>query len=150
MINKPDVFFREATLNDKFLTDQRLTAFNVPFLDRNEHDLSLAAIDEYGTLVAGLTGRAYWNMAIIDLWTSDGFRGDGLGHQLMVEAEFRARALGCAVMLLSTMSWQGLNFYKELHFEVDSAHDLHIVDKNGNPVWVYFLSKRLGVKSYAN
>lgn len=144
MINKPGVSFREATLNDKFLTDQRLTAFNVKFLDKNEQDLSLSAIDEYGTLVAGLTGKAYWNFAIIEnLWTSDGYRGDGFGHQLMIQAEFKARSLGCAVILLSTMSWQGLNFYLDLHFVLDKAHDLRTVDRNGQPVFVYFLSKEL-------
>jgi GNAT superfamily N-acetyltransferase len=69
-------------------------------------------------IVAGLSGRTYggW-LRVIDLWVSDGLRGQGIGRELMAKAEIRARERGCHSAWVDTFSFQALGFYKKLGYE---------------------------------
>ena len=72
-----------------------------------------------GELAAGLYGEVYWNALEVDkLFVEPNFRHDGLGKQLMAEAENIAREKNCVYMHLNTFSFQAPDFYQKLGFKI--------------------------------
>lgn len=62
-------------------------------------------------IVAGLAGETYCGWLFIRyLWVSDSLRGQGVGRQLMDEAERRASERGCHSVWLDTFSFQAPEF----------------------------------------
>ena len=77
--------------------------------------LVLSVRDAKGRLAGGLTGDLYWNALYIHLiWLEASVRGQGLGTQLMQEAERRARRSRKELIVLSTYSFQAPGFYRRL------------------------------------
>lgn len=135
---------RDASIEEEAIIDDRLTFFNARHIFHDGQRLSKIIKDDLGQLQGGLVGATYWGMFIVkDFWISDSLRGAGFGRQLLVECEFEARARGCKLAYISTMSWQGLGFYQEAGYQVNFQYDLGRQDKNGQPVIVYFLHKEL-------
>ena len=75
------------------------------------------ASDENGVLRGVVTADILWDWVYIDeLWVDPGFRGAGLGRQLMQHAEAFARSRRLQGIWLWTQSWQAEGFYRELGY----------------------------------
>lgn len=104
---------------------ERLVAFNrahttaAPGEPRERQPLQLFALDETGAMRAGLIGRTHaiadW-LEISLLWVDEEVRGQGLGRQLMREAERVARERGCRFARLATSTYQAPGFYERLGY----------------------------------
>ena len=85
----------------------------------DELPLQLASHDQDGTLRGGLLGDicAGW-LAIHVLWVDSELRKQGLGSQLLLEAERQAKAAGAHSVVLDTFDWQAEAFYLRHGYEV--------------------------------
>ena len=78
----------------------------------------LSARNESGRVVGGLILQSYWTESYVEvLWLEDRARGQGLGRELMQEAERRARRRGSRLIHLNTYSFQAPGFYEKLGFK---------------------------------
>ncbi|MDX6040535.1 GNAT family N-acetyltransferase [Scandinavium lactucae] len=100
-----------------------LRAFNSQFIDTKDwHDLGVYARDERGNMLGGLIGKRKGDWLCIDfLWVSEAARGQGLGGELIREAEKRIRDWGCHHMLVDTASFQALPFYQKCGFTLHNT-----------------------------
>jgi GNAT superfamily N-acetyltransferase len=70
-------------------------------------------------LVGGVAGRTIYGHFLIEVvWVREDLRGAGLGKRLMLAAEAEARKRGCVAAQVDTLSFQGLEFYPRLGFEI--------------------------------
>jgi GNAT superfamily N-acetyltransferase len=77
----------------------------------------LAARSETGRIVGGLILQSWWKESYIELlWLSDRARRQGVGSELIAEAERRARRRGSRLLHLNTYSFQAPRFYEKLGF----------------------------------
>ena len=85
----------------------------------DELPLQLASHDHDGKLRGGLLGDicAGW-LAIHVLWVDPELRGQGLGSQLLLEAERQAKTAGAHSVVLDTFDWQAEGFYLRHGYEV--------------------------------
>jgi GNAT superfamily N-acetyltransferase len=75
--------------------------------------------DDGHRIVAGIAGYTWARLAEIEfLWVDEGARGQGLGSQLLAAVEDEARARGCALMIVSTYSFQAPDFYLRHGYQV--------------------------------
>jgi GNAT superfamily N-acetyltransferase len=80
--------------------------------------LAAFAWDE-GKLIGGVAGRTIYGHFLIEVvWVHEDRRGSGLGKRLMFAAEAEARRRGCVGAQVDTLSFQGLEFYPRLGFEI--------------------------------
>ena len=71
-----------------------------------------AVLVESGRVVAGITGAAYWGkLHVRILWVHPDYQSKGLGSRLMGWVEERGKELGCASVMVDTMSFQAPEFY---------------------------------------
>ena len=74
--------------------------------------------DEEGVIRAGLSGYTWGGCCYVSyLWIDERDRGRGLGTALLLAAEEHARTKGCAMMLLSSHSFQAPGFYEKQGYE---------------------------------
>lgn len=79
--------------------------------------LVIAARDAKGKIVGGVILQSYWKETYVELlWLSEKSRRNGIGSELIGEAERRARRRGSALMHLNTYSFQAPRFYEKLGF----------------------------------
>jgi ribosomal protein S18 acetylase RimI-like enzyme len=91
--------------------------YNAAFTENDVRSLCAFVRDESGNIIGGLTAKTYWRyLDIAFLWVSEKHRGQDLGTKLMDAAEDEARARGCERVLLDTLSFQALGFYKKLGY----------------------------------
>ena len=77
----------------------------------------LTARSETGRIVGGLILQSWWKESYIELlWLSDRARRQGLGSELIAEAERRARRRGSKLVHLNTYSFQAPRFYAKLGY----------------------------------
>ncbi|HZM44694.1 MAG TPA: GNAT family N-acetyltransferase [Burkholderiales bacterium] len=77
----------------------------------------LTARGKRGTIVGGVILQSYWTETYVELlWLSERARRQGLGRELIQEAERRARRRGSRLIHLSTYSFQAPGFYEKLGF----------------------------------
>ncbi len=70
--------------------------------------------DAANNLQAGIVGVVGWNWLFISmLWVAEGFRGQGYGTALLLQAEKIAKENGCVGIYVDTMSFQAPDFYKK-------------------------------------
>lgn len=70
-------------------------------------------------ILGGLWALSLWGSFYIGLVVApDGARGQGLGTQLMDQAQAEAIARGCRSMWLDTYAFQARSFYERLGFSV--------------------------------
>lgn len=74
--------------------------------------LALFVRTPQGLILGGLTGGTYWNwLYVANLWLSEEVRRQGLGSQLLAQAEQEGISRGCCNCFLDTTSFQALPFY---------------------------------------
>lgn len=75
-----------------------LRQYNQQYLDADQFgDLGIYSRDEQAVMRGGLIAKRKGNWLCIEyLWVSEATRGNGLGRELMQEAERQAQALGCS------------------------------------------------------
>jgi GNAT superfamily N-acetyltransferase len=84
---------------------------------RDEQPLSLHAYDDADSLVGGLNGSVHWGWFYIrHFWVAAGWRGRGVGRDLLREAESEARARACVGLYLDTFDPGAAQFYKRCGF----------------------------------
>lgn len=81
--------------------------------------LTVVAKSDDGKLMAGVSGRTVYQHFLIEVvWVDESVRTQGLGRKLMEQAEQQAKARGCVAAQVDTLSFQALDFYRKLGFEV--------------------------------
>jgi GNAT superfamily N-acetyltransferase len=91
--------------------------------------IRLNARDPEMQVVGGLRAivAMYW-LRIEVLWVRDNVRGNGVGSQLLLEAERSARGLGARNAALETFEWQAPGFYARHGYEEVARMDKYIGD----------------------
>ena len=79
--------------------------------------LAVLAHDASGRLVGGASGR-WWGACceLLQLWVDEAHRSKGIGSRLVREFEAQARARGCRIFYLTTLSFQAPDFYRRLGY----------------------------------
>jgi len=76
-------------------------------------------MDKQGALVGGLVGPIYWGWLVIDVMALEPHvRRQGLGTQLLLQAEAAAQARGCTRAHTSSYAFQALEFYQRHGYQV--------------------------------
>jgi GNAT superfamily N-acetyltransferase len=77
----------------------------------------ICARDSKGKVLGGVILQSYWKETYVELlWLSEKARGEGVGSELIREAERQARKRGSVLMHLNTYSFQAPRFYEKLGF----------------------------------
>lgn len=85
---------------------------------------NLVGRDSNGNVVGGIMCNTYLMIMFIDvLWVHESHRGQGLGYELVKEAERIAKELGCIYVHTSTFSYQSPGFYKHQGYEAYTIND---------------------------
>lgn len=86
-----------------------------------EPELPLAVLvygDDGTTIVGGAWGLSYYRWLFIELmFVPFEMRGQGVGTQIMREAEAEARRRGCHGVWLDTFTFQARGFYEKLGYQ---------------------------------
>jgi len=109
----PDPGLRDAIV-------QPLRAFNESRIGPVKPELLAIVLrdPEGGTVTGGLWGASVVGWLYVDLLVvPEGFRGQGLGSELLRKAETIARKRGCIGMWLHTGSFQAPAFYEKRGFQ---------------------------------
>lgn len=83
--------------------------------------LQIFILDNNGSVIGGLIGRAHaipeW-LEVTVIWVQEEARGQGLGGQLMQQAEEEAKRRGCHYVRLTTSNFQAPDFYHKLGYKL--------------------------------
>ena len=75
--------------------------------------LDILVRDKRGEIIGGLLGRSSLGMFFLDLfYLPETLRGDGLGSELIRQAEDEARRRGCTAAFVYTVTFQAPGFYE--------------------------------------
>lgn len=114
-------------------------SFNLKSMPNDGQPLCVFDRLDSGEIVAGLTGKTYWNyLDIAFLWVADSYRNQGRASAIMHAAEKEAIKRGCQQVLLDTYSFQALGFYKKLGYA-----EFGILDNFTGDHTRHYLRKRL-------
>ena len=116
MMNKELVDLNQGQIDEIY---ESLAAFDRKFIGfRLEGNVNIG-IQADGRLIAGLNGymTAFKILYIDTVFVEEEYRRQGVGTELLKEAEKRAKALGANMIRLDTFNWQGREFYKKLGYE---------------------------------
>ena len=81
--------------------------------------LAAFATDDSGAVVGGAVGRTWGKCCELQqLWVAPERRSRGVGSRLLLDFEARARARGCSVFYLTTLSFQAPEFYRRHGYDV--------------------------------
>ena len=76
--------------------------------------LNLYVEDEHGQLLAGLVAETFGNWLEIEyLFVKEGLRGQGIGSQLLQQAESEAKKRNCRLAFVNTYQFQAPAFYQK-------------------------------------
>jgi GNAT superfamily N-acetyltransferase len=74
--------------------------------------------DDEGAVIGGLWGLTYYGWLFVELlFVPEFLRGQGLGRQLLQEAEAEAVRRGCHGAWLETFTFQAPEFYRKLGYQ---------------------------------
>ncbi len=115
-------FISKENPSDEEIMELRLSlrAYNDRFTEGYER-ISIIHQIKYdgGKLLGGVYGSISWEWLYIDLlWVDESLRGTGAGTKLMEAIEKQANEKGVFRYRLGTTSFQALDFYKKLGYEV--------------------------------
>jgi ribosomal protein S18 acetylase RimI-like enzyme len=115
-----DPDYRDANIVNQGLIDfnARHTGGETP------RELLVTLRDRQGKVMGGLSGDTWlgW-LQVHALWVAEELREQGLGRTLILAAEREAIGRGCTQAFLETLSFQALDFYRKLGYEVLSCLD---------------------------
>lgn len=95
--------------------------------------------DEMGAIKGGCSGFIFYGCLYTDLlWIDKSLREKGYGTDLMERVEKLATENSCRFMVVNTMDFEALNFYKKLGYNVE--FERRGFEKNSI---MYFLRKNL-------
>jgi GNAT superfamily N-acetyltransferase len=81
--------------------------------------ISLEAKNEKGKFIGGLTGSTFLGWLYVDiLFVDQNYRGQGVGKQLLHQAEVWAKKRGCKYVNLNTITFQAPGFYRKLGYRL--------------------------------
>ena len=110
-------FVEEPTDEQAEEIDRGLVEYSADFASTRAPVPVRAVFVESGRVVAGIDGAEYWRIVHVRrLWVHADYRSRGLGRRLMCWAEERGRELGCAAVVVDTMSFQAPGFYERLGY----------------------------------
>ena len=102
---------------DEIIVIEGTRNFNLLHMPKDVEPLCVFDRLDSGEIVAGLTGKTFWNyLDIAFLWVADPYRNQGRATAMMHSAEEEAIKRGCQNVLLDTYSFQALGFYKKLGY----------------------------------
>jgi ribosomal protein S18 acetylase RimI-like enzyme len=88
-------------------------------IPQNYEELNIILKDDSGEIQGGILAVVKWNfMQVNILWVDESVCGKGYGSHLLSLVEERAKEHGCVCVKLDTFSFQALDFYKKLGYEV--------------------------------
>lgn len=98
----------------------RLREFNVAQAGPGKWEpLCVAIVNNDGAVEGGLYASSAYDWLVIELlFVPERLRGNGVGSQLVAEAEQLARARGCIGAWLDTFSFQARGFYEKLGYSL--------------------------------
>ena len=80
--------------------------------------LNLYVEDEHGQLMAGLVAETFGNWLEIEyLFVKEGLRGQGIGSQLLQQAESEAKKRNCRFAFVNTYQFQAPAFYQKYGYK---------------------------------
>jgi GNAT superfamily N-acetyltransferase len=116
--------------------------FNLQHMPKDVKPLCVFDRLDGGEIVAGLTGKTYWNyLDIAFLWVADSYRNQGRATAILRAAENEAIQRGCQHVLLDTYSFQALGFYEKHGYTEFGTLD-HFTGEHTR----HYLRKRLQAK----
>ena len=127
------------TSEDESTVIEGTRAFNQLHMPKDVEPLCVFDRLENGEIIAGLTGKTYWNyLEVAFLWVADSHRNQGRASAIMKVAEEEAIRRGCHNILLDTYSFQALEFYEKLGYS-----EFGILDDFSGDRSRHYLHKRL-------
>lgn len=106
-------------IGDLEYLEAQINAFNMHAAAADDYRPLAAFVRDTGAMVAEISGYTWAGMCEIQfLWVRDDQRGRGYGSKLLAAAEQEARARGCAIIVLSSYSFQAPGFYQRLGYLV--------------------------------
>lgn len=91
-------------------------AQHVPIIHQR---LAVFLRDESGEIRGGAIGGTFWNwLDLRQVWVDEALRGQGWGKKLLQAAEKEAKTRDCIGVAADTTSFQSLDFYLRLGYEV--------------------------------
>lgn len=114
---------REDSNESKKNINERLYYFNLAHFPEDlrgrYEEVNIFLKDENNNVLGGLLGEICWNwLEIHVLIMDDSLRNKGYGTKLLMKAEEIAKKQKCDFIKLDTLSFQALDFYKNLGYEV--------------------------------
>jgi Acetyltransferases len=95
--------------------------------------------DENNVIIAGILTKIYLNCMHVELfWIDQAHRKMGLGTKLLAQAEQTAIQKGCTFIYLDTFSFQAIEFYKKLSYEIFA-----VLNDFPDEIKQYYLKKKL-------
>ena len=100
--------------------DEKIAEFNWARWEVSERKpLAVKLSDENKQVIAGAAGRTFGDWLMINtLWVSENLRGQNIGSQLLAKIESAAQSRGCDKVLLDTLNFQAMPFYKKHGYQV--------------------------------
>jgi len=85
--------------------------------------------DDDGNIVGGVQPICFakW-VYITHLWICEQHRSKGFGRKLLLEAEAKAKDMGCEIAMLVTFSFQAPAFYEKYCYEMVTKIDIHPIE----------------------
>jgi len=108
-----------------------------------EHDGFRAPVafvaTEGGSFTGVVTAKIVWSgLHIQHLYVEEYMRGKGLGSKLMDRVHTFGREQGCTFAFVETLSFQALEFYQKLGYQIEFTRDGY-----SNGVSFHYLQKKL-------
>ncbi|MGE3518556.1 MAG: GNAT family N-acetyltransferase [Vicinamibacterales bacterium] len=116
-----DIVIKETDVADDGLRNAilaPLVEYNAAQTKRHDHRPLIIAIEDLdGNVIGGLWAHTAYDWLFVQLLVvPEGFRGRGLGSELMKRAEDEARRRGCHGAWLDTFEFQARGFYERLGY----------------------------------
>jgi len=101
--------------------DNKINEFNIDNWEvKSQKSLAVQVTNDNGETIAGAAGRSFGDWFLLDnLWVSDSLRGQNVGSQLLKNIETAAIQRGCNQVLLDTLNFQAMPFYKKYGYTIE-------------------------------
>jgi len=112
-----EITYRVPSQGERDAFWQGLRDYNARYVTNDfAHFQRVAVVD--ATVIGGVNATSYWGMMHIEnIWVEEVRRQRGIGSALLRLTESEARRLSCCGIVLDTMSFQALGFYRRHGYE---------------------------------